>query len=87
MTVTLIVKNIERMTGKEVVQQYLSTPSKNTDKPSSELKAFGKTNLLQSGESQRITLTLTQLAGINPSSIQFSEFLVLYVLVWGLQIF
>jgi len=32
-------------------------------------------------------LVLTQLAGINPSSVYFSELRILYVQVWGLQIF
>jgi beta-glucosidase len=57
-TATVTIKNIGKMSGKEVVELYLSAPSQKSDKPSAELKAFGKTKELQPGESQTISFTL-----------------------------
>lgn len=50
------VKNTGAVAGREVVQLYQSSPAANM--PVKELKAFGKTKLLQPGESQTIELTV-----------------------------
>jgi beta-glucosidase len=54
---TVDVKNTGSVAGKDVVQLYLSAPSKELQKPSEELKGFAKTNLLKPG--QTVTLRFT----------------------------
>ncbi len=57
-SVTVPVKNTGSVAGKQVVQLYISSPAKSIDKPEQELRAFGKTKLLQPGEEQTLTLTV-----------------------------
>lgn len=58
--VSVTVKNTGKVAGKEVVQVYVNAPKGEIEKPSIELKSFGKTKLLQSGESQKLSFTIKQ---------------------------
>lgn len=58
-TVTVDVKNTGKISGKEVVQLYVSAPASTLGKPMQELKAFAKTKELEPGSSQTITLTVS----------------------------
>ena len=61
-TVEVDVQNTGEMAGKEVVQVYFSAPQRNDttvflDKAAKELIAFGKTGLLEPGETETVTLS------------------------------
>lgn len=56
--VTVTVKNTGKVSGKEVVQVYVSAPGKDMDKPARELKGFAKTRQLQPGESQTVSVSV-----------------------------
>ncbi|MDD4922927.1 MAG: glycoside hydrolase family 3 C-terminal domain-containing protein, partial [Bacteroidales bacterium] len=56
--VSVSVKNIGKIAGKEVVQLYLNAPSGKIEKPIHELKAFAKTRLLKPSESETLKFTI-----------------------------
>lgn len=56
--VSVTIKNTGKVAGKEVAEVYVTAPKGAYEKPAKELKTFGKTKLLNPGESQTLKMTL-----------------------------
>lgn len=60
LTITVSVRNTGAVTGKEIVQVYVSAPDSRLQKPSQELRAFAKTRELKPGESETLKITMAK---------------------------
>jgi len=70
LTAAVTVKNTGNKAGKEVVELYLTAPAGKVDKPTSELKGFAKTKLLQPGQSETVSFVISpaDLASFNTNA-------------------
>ncbi|MCR5581506.1 MAG: glycoside hydrolase family 3 C-terminal domain-containing protein, partial [Pseudobutyrivibrio sp.] len=72
-TVETTVKNTGAMSGKEVVQVYVSAPAGKLDKPAKDLAGFGKTSEIAAGEeaSVSVTFSLRDMASYDESTASY----------------
>ena len=69
-TVSVAVKNVGKVAGKEIVEVYVAAPAGGLEKPARELKAYGKTASLAPGESETLVMSIDpySLASFNEST-------------------
>ena len=70
--------------GKKIISIFKNPDKQKREKqPEEDFIAYAKASLNETFYPQK----LTQLAGIKPTSVYFSQLRCLYIQVWGLQIF
>ena len=84
-TATVTVKNTGKVAGKEAVQVYVAAPAGGLEKPAFELRGFAKTNLLQPGESQTLTINIDNytLASYNEATTSWEAAAGTYKVMFG----
>ena len=87
-TASVTVTNTGSIAGKEVVEVYVSASSGGLEKPSRELKAFGKTKLLAPGASQTLTFTVPayELASFNEAASRWETASGAYTVHFGASV-
>ncbi|MBQ3439255.1 MAG: glycoside hydrolase family 3 C-terminal domain-containing protein [Bacteroidales bacterium] len=82
---SIIVTNTGSVSGREIVELYVTAPAGGLKKPARELKGFAKTRELAAGESQTLTIPVDKysLASFNESASQWETAAGIYDIQFG----
>lgn len=82
-TVTLDVKNVGSVPGKDVVQLYVHPPKGSLPKPEFELKGYKKTNVIMPGEQESVTIDIAVSSLASFDDVGATGFLAAWVIEGG----